>query len=63
MQRAVHDRLLRPVAAAAEGSPAPVPRAVRLIGRSAALQRLLGRMLAIGFRPESPRSPVVPPVR
>jgi 2-polyprenyl-6-methoxyphenol hydroxylase-like FAD-dependent oxidoreductase len=63
MQRVVHDRMLGPVSAAAEGAPAPVPGAVRVIGRTPPLQRLLGRMLAIGFRPEVPRSPAVPPVR
>ena len=63
MQRVVHDRMLGPVSASAEGSPAPVPGAVRVIGRTPPLQRQGGRQVAHGFRPEATRSPVVPPVR
>jgi 2-polyprenyl-6-methoxyphenol hydroxylase-like FAD-dependent oxidoreductase len=61
LQRAAHARLLRPVTTAPAGAPAPVPRALRLVGRTPALQRLAGRLVAIGLRPELPSTPVVAP--
>jgi hypothetical protein len=36
---------------------------LRLVGRTPALQRLLGRMIAIGLRPERPETPVAAPSR
>jgi 2-polyprenyl-6-methoxyphenol hydroxylase-like FAD-dependent oxidoreductase len=63
VQQVAHARLLAPVTAAREGTSAPVPRVLRVVGRTPPLQRLLGRGVAIGLRPELPESPVVSPAR
>ncbi len=49
MQRAIHARV---IAVAAIGTDREPPRAVRLVGRTPALQRLIGYMMAIGPLPE-----------
>jgi 2-polyprenyl-6-methoxyphenol hydroxylase-like FAD-dependent oxidoreductase len=63
LQQVAHARLLQPATTAREGTAVPVPRALRLVGRTPALQRLAGRLVAVGLRPERPESPVVPTPR
>jgi 2-polyprenyl-6-methoxyphenol hydroxylase-like FAD-dependent oxidoreductase len=61
LQRAAHAKLLQPVTSAAPGSRPPVPRLLRVVGRAPRLQRLTGRLVAVGLRPERPASPVAAP--
>jgi 2-polyprenyl-6-methoxyphenol hydroxylase-like FAD-dependent oxidoreductase len=61
LQRQAHARLLGPVTSARAGTAAPVPGVLRVVGRTPWLQRRLGRLVAIGLRPELPTSPVVAP--
>ena len=63
LQRQAHARLLAPVTSAEAGTAAPVSGALRVVGRTPWLQRRLGRLVAIGLRPEVPSSPMVSPVR
>ena len=56
-QRAMHDRLLRPVILGDRAMAAPAPLAVRLLNRFPLLRRIPGYFIGHGIRQEHVRSP------